>query len=260
MAKGVEDTTFYCYNRFVSLNEVGGDPACFGISPEAFHDYCKSTHTSIPHTMLASSTHDTKRSEDVRARLALLSEIPNEWKAAVDGWAENNAQHKKNGAPDRNTEYLLYQTMLGAWPIAPDRLLPYIEKASREAKQQTSWLAPNEEFEHATRAFIEALYNDPKFLKQFESFVTRLVEPGRINSLSQVLLKFTSPGVPDSYQGSELWDLSLVDPDNRRPVDYQLRRKLLCELQKLTVEKIWNRIDEGLPKMWTIFQIGRAHV
>ncbi len=253
MAKGVEDTTFYCYNRLVSLNEVGGDPGHFGISPRAFHEYCTETQKSHPRTMLASSTHDTKRSEDVRARISVLSEIPDKWKAAIERWERMNAKHKKGGFPDRNTEYLIYQTIFGAWPIGTDRLLPYIEKACREAKQQTSWLWPNEEFEKATREFLEAIYNDEDFAKDLETFARPLIEPGRINSLAQVLLKLTSPGIPDLYQGSELWDLSLVDPDNRRPVDYDLRRRLLAELPTLKVEEIWKRIDDGLPKLWTIY-------
>jgi len=252
MAKGVEDTVFYSYTRLLSLNEVGGNAGRFGISPRAFHDFCLNTQKSHPRTMLASSTHDTKRSEDVRARISLLSEIPDRWRKAITQWAGRNERHKNNGFPDRNTEYFLYQTMIGAWPIGTDRLLPYIEKACREAKQQTSWLSPNEQFESATRQFIQALYADDGFLQSFESFVQPLIEPGRVNSLSQVLLKLTAPGIPDTYQGSELWDLSLVDPDNRRPVDYDLRRRLLSELPHLTVEEAWRRMDEGLPKLWTM--------
>ena len=252
MAKGVEDTTFYNYNRLVSLNEVGGDPGCFGISPAAFHDYCRETQESYPRTMLASSTHDTKRSEDVRARLSVVSEMPSEWRAAVERWAEQNNRFKTEGCPDRNTEYFLYQTMLGAWPIETDRLLPYIEKACREAKQQTSWLSPNKQFEEATRKFIEAIYSNDAFRRDFEAFVQPLIQPGRINSLSQTLLRLTAPGIPDTYQGTELWDLSLVDPDNRRPVDYALRRRLLSDLPKLSIDDVWKRIDEGLPKLWII--------
>jgi (1->4)-alpha-D-glucan 1-alpha-D-glucosylmutase len=208
--------------------------------------------------MLASSTHDTKRSEDVRVRISLLSEIPAKWTAALERWASLNEKYKKEQLPDRNTEYLLYQTMLGAWPIPLDRLQPYMEKACREAKQQTSWHAPNESFETATREFIAALYKDTAFLEDFEAFVEPLIEPGRINSLSQVLLKLTSPGVPDTYQGTEIWDLSLVDPDNRRPVDYDLRRRLLSELPNLSVDEVWRRIDEGLPKLWTIYHALRT--
>ena len=253
MAKGVEDTAFYCFNRLLSLNEVGGDPGRFGVSPAAFHEYCAETQRSRPRTMLASSTHDTKRSEDVRARISLLSEMPGEWQVALERWSAANARYKTADCPDRNTEYLIYQTMLGAWPIPSDRMLQYIEKATREAKRKTSWLAPNEEFEAATRKFVESLYSDEIFLRGFEDFVRPLVTPGYINSLSLTLLKLTSPGVPDIYQGCELWDLSLVDPDNRRPVDYELRRGLLSQLSQLNAQQVWQRAAEGLPKLWTIY-------
>ncbi|HEY7306556.1 MAG TPA: malto-oligosyltrehalose synthase [Bryobacteraceae bacterium] len=258
MAKGVEDTVFYSFNRLISLNEVGGDPGHFGVSPEAFHRFCEETQRSRPKTMLSSSTHDTKRSEDVRARINVLSEIPEAWKEAVERWSQINAKHKTGSWPDRNTEYLLYQTMLGAWPISIDRIQTYMEKACREAKQHTSWLDPNEAFESATGDFIAALYLDREFLDDFEKFVTPLIEPGRITSLSQLLLKLTSPGVPDLYQGTELWSLDLVDPDNRRPVDYDIRRALLAELPGLTVRRVWERIEEGLPKLWTIYHALRT--
>jgi len=258
MAKGVEDTALYTYNRLISLNEVGGDPGRFGVSPEEFHAFCAATQKSHPASMLSSSTHDTKRSEDIRARISVLSEIPLIWRETVYRWGAINEKYKKNEAPDRNTEYLLYQTMIGAWPIGTDRLLPYMEKAMREAKQRTNWLSPNEQFETSTREFIEAIYEDDEFRFDFESFAERFILPGRINSLSQVLWKLTAPGVPDIYQGTELWDLSLVDPDNRRPVDYQLRRDLLDELRGLNVEQVWNRIDEGLPKLWTIYHTLRV--
>lgn len=258
MAKGVEDTTFYCYNRLISLNEVGGDPGSFGVTPEEYHAFCEETQVRHPYTMLASSTHDTKRSEDVRARINLLSEIPDGWEAALRRWRRMNARYKKHDAPDSNTEYLLYQTMLGAWPINTERLLPYIQKAIREGKQHTNWLSPNKEFEEATAAFVQAIYQDEAFLKDFKAFVEPLVQPGRINSLSQLLLKLTSPGIPDTYQGTELWDLSLVDPDNRRPVDYGLRRRLLNEIPQLKVEDVWRRMDEGLPKMWTFYHAVRV--
>ena len=253
MAKGVEDTVFYNFNRLISLNEVGGDPGVFGIGPEQFHKACEEMQREHPQTMLASSTHDTKRSEDVRARISILSEIPEQWKAALERWSKINYKYKANQLPDRNTEYFLYQTMVGAWPIETDRLLPYMEKACREAKQETNWLDPNKEFEAANKAFIEAIYKDQEFLGDFEAFLQPLVEWGRINSLTLTLLKLTSPGVPDTYQGTELWDLSLVDPDNRRPVDYGLRRKLLKELPGLSASEVWRRIDEGLPKLWTIW-------
>lgn len=258
MAKGVEDTTFYCYNRLISLNEVGGDPGKFGISPDEYHEFCAEVQRTHPHTMLSSSTHDTKRSEDVRARVNLLSEMPGEWAGALNRWAQMNSKHKKNDWPDRNTEYFVYQSMIGAWPIGTDRLLPYAQKAIREAKQQTNWLSPNKEFEEVTAAFIEAIYKDKCFLKDFGGFVAPLIEPGRINSLAQLLLKLTSPGIPDTYQGTELWDLSLVDPDNRRSVDYGLRRRLLSEIPHLQVEEVWRRVDEGLPKMWTFYHAVRV--
>jgi (1->4)-alpha-D-glucan 1-alpha-D-glucosylmutase len=208
--------------------------------------------------MLASSTHDTKRSEDVRARISVLSEIPEEWCAAVQRWSEATSKYKKAGWPDRNTEYFLYQTMLGAWPIGTDRLLPYMEKATREAKACTNWLAPNEAFETATREFIEAIYEDRAFRDDFEAFVERLIMPGRVNALSQILLKLTAPGVPDTYQGTELWDLSLVDPDNRRPVDYALRCRFLAELPALCAHSVWQRLNDGLPKLWTIWHALRV--
>jgi (1->4)-alpha-D-glucan 1-alpha-D-glucosylmutase len=254
MAKGVEDTAFYCFNRLVSLNEVGGDPGRFGLSPDEFHAACTETGGKWPCSMLASSTHDTKRSEDVRARLNLLSEIPNRWSKAVRQWSALAESYRRDGLPDRNTEYLFYQTLVGAWPIEAERLVAYLEKAAREAKSHTSWTKPNPAYESALRAFIEGILNNRDFTAALESFIQPLVEPGRINSLAQTLLKLTAPGIPDFYQGTELWDLSLVDPDNRRPVDYELRRRLLTELEGMTPEKIWCRIDDGLPKLWVIRQ------
>jgi (1->4)-alpha-D-glucan 1-alpha-D-glucosylmutase len=202
--------------------------------------------------MLASSTHDTKRSEDVRARIHLLSEIPDLWTNAVRRWAELNQCYRRELFPDRNAEYLLYQTLVGAWPIESERVLAYMKKATREAKVHTSWTQPNPEYESALEAFIEGILHDSKFCADLEDFVRPLVEPGRINSLAQTLIKLTAPGIPDFYQGTELWDLSLVDPDNRRPVDYDLRRRLLAQLDGATPEQVWSRIDDGLPKLWVI--------
>jgi (1->4)-alpha-D-glucan 1-alpha-D-glucosylmutase len=258
MAKGVEDTAFYCYNRLVCLNEVGGDPGRFGVSLDHFHAYCEDMQREWPGTMLATSTHDTKRSEDVRVRIALLSEIPEIWTAAVRRWSSGNERHKRDGWPDRNTEYLLYQTLLGAWPITPERMQTYTIKAIREAKTLTSWTSPNEAFEKAVGSFVDAILGDRGFVADFEGFVRPLIGPGRVQSLSQVLVKLTAPGVPDLYQGTELWDLSLVDPDNRRPVDYAVRTRLLAELDTLTVEQILAREEEGLPKLWTIRQALRV--
>jgi (1->4)-alpha-D-glucan 1-alpha-D-glucosylmutase len=254
MAKGVEDTAFYRYHRLVCLNEVGGDPGRFGVHPRQFHGACARAQKEHPLGLLASTTHDTKRSEDVRARLALLSEIPDPWADAVRRWASNNARHRSGGVPDANTEYLLYQTLVGAWPIDLERICAYMEKAVKEAKVHTSWTAPNNAYERGLADFIAAVLADRTFCTDLENFVADLVAPGRINSLAQTLIKLTAPGVPDIYQGTELWDLSLVDPDNRRPVDFALRRRLLSQLPQMSPEEILTGMDKGLPKLWVIRQ------
>jgi (1->4)-alpha-D-glucan 1-alpha-D-glucosylmutase len=254
MAKGVEDTAFYCFHRLVSLNEVGGDPGQFGMPVDAFHQACAETQTRWPQTLLATSTHDTKRSEDVRARIHLLSEIPEAWGAAVWRWAARNERYRTAGLPDRNAEYLWYQTLVGAWPLEVERAVAYMEKAAREAKVHTSWTDPNLAYETALRAFVEGTCQDPAFRADVEAFVAPLIAPGRVVALAQLLLKLTAPGVPDLYQGTELWTDSLVDPDNRRPVDYALRRRFLAELDRLSPEEVWNRMDDGLPKMWVLRQ------
>jgi (1->4)-alpha-D-glucan 1-alpha-D-glucosylmutase len=254
MAKGVEDTAFYTYNRLLALNEVGGDPGRFGVSPAQFHEYCAERQRNWPRTQLAGSTHDTKRSDDVRARIAVLSEVPEEWGAAVLRWAGHNERYKREGSPDRNTEYHLYQTMLGAWPISAERLHAYMEKACREAREQTKWTEPNEVFESAVKDFVSNILQDREFLQDFEGFVAKVTPAGRINSLTQTLLRMTSPGVPDIYQGTEIQDFSLVDPDNRRPVDYGVRRALLKEMKGLTPEAIAARADEGMAKLWTVYR------
>lgn len=255
MAKGVEDTAFYNYHRLVSLNEVGGSPGAFGVSVEEFHRTCAENQRRWPAAMLATSTHDTKRSEDVRVRISLLSEIPERWGEAVRRWFDHNKKHLRGGSPDRNAQYLLYQTLVGAWPISVERVQSYMEKATREAKSQTSWTRVNAEYEEALKGFVQAILEDRDFVADLEGFVAPLVEPGRISSLAQTLLKLAAPGAPDFYQGTELWDLSLVDPDNRRPVDYELRRRLLEELGKgMSPEGILARMDEGLPKLWLIRQ------
>ncbi len=252
MAKGVEDTAFYCYNRLIAACEVGGDPGRDGLSVKEFHAYNATMQASHPLTMTTLSTHDTKRSDDVRARLAVLSEIPRDFRKILRRWSRMNA--KISLGVDRNTEYFFYQTVIGAWPIAKDRMSAYMEKATKEAKQQTSWTASNKEFEDALKTFIDGALGSAEFSMEVEDFVGRIQEAGRVNSLAQTLLKQTAPGVPDLYQGSELWDFSLVDPDNRRPVDYGLRRRLLAEMQTLTVEEIVRRGDEGMTKLWTIHQ------
>jgi (1->4)-alpha-D-glucan 1-alpha-D-glucosylmutase len=264
MAKGVEDTAFYCFNRLIAMSEVGGDPASDGISVGEFHAYNQKMQATHPHTMVTLSTHDTKRSDDVRARLAVLSEEPEQFRGALNRWSETNREIRSRlfsgqagGDPlDANTEYLLYQTLIGAWPITLDRLKEYMLKAVREAKQRTSWIANNAEFEAGLQEFIQALLDSAPFVDDLTRFVVQIREAGRVNSLAQTLMKCTVPGVPDLYQGAELWDLSLVDPDNRRPVDYDTRRRLLDEIKHLEpcagAALAMRRSEEGLPKLWTI--------
>ncbi|NIP73137.1 MAG: malto-oligosyltrehalose synthase [Gammaproteobacteria bacterium] len=253
MAKGMEDTAFYRYNRLVSLNEVGGDPRRFGISVSAFHHANQERARRWPHTMLGSSTHDSKRSEDVRARIDVLSEVPEQWRARVMRWRRLNRSKKRSvddrPAPDANDEYLLYQTLVGAWPLEKlggqgwetlrERIQGYMLKAAREAKTNTSWINQNEEYEDALLQFTASLL-DPRrknmFLADFVPFQRQVSLLGMYNGLSQTVLKLCSPGVPDIYQGNELWTFQLVDPDNRRPVDYARRRTLLEGLKRETAE------------------------
>ncbi len=254
MAKGFEDTALYCHLRFVALNEVGGDPGRFGESPAEFHAWCQRNQTRWPTTMLATSTHDTKRSEDVRARLALLSEDPAGWGRAVGGFSELAARHRQGAWPDRAAEYLLWQTVVGAWPITPERLASYLEKAAREAKLRTSWTNPDAEYEAALRAFAVAAVSDPEVVAAVEAYVAGLRAPGQATSLSALAIKLTAPGVPDIYQGNEVWDLSLVDPDNRRPVDFEARQRLARDLATMSVDEVMARADEGAPKMWLLWR------
>lgn len=262
MAKGAEDTACYCFNRLLALNTVGGDPSRFGWSPEFFHDRCGRALRLCPNSMLTTSTHDTKRSGDVRMRLCLLSEIPQRWSTAVVQWSAMNEKHRRGDWPDRNLEYFYYQTLVGAWPLPSHRALVVMEKASREAKQHTSWTRPNPAYDAALKEFVTGTLGDQEFIASLERFVAPLVEPGQINSLAQTLLKLTTPGVPDVYQGEELWDLSLVDPDNRRPVDFETRQRLLAELKRLSIAQVWQRRAEGVPKLWLIqktLQFRRRH-
>jgi len=262
MALGLEDTVFYRFNRLISLNEVGSDPSRFGISVGEFHKYCQESVIERPMSLLATTTHDTKRSEDVRSRISVLSEIPEQWKFAVNRWAKQNQKYKFGDLPDRNTEYLYYQTLVGTWPIEIERIQKYMEKAVREAKEYTSWTQQNKEYEDSLRDFINNTMNDKTFRDDMEEFVNSILYSGRVNSLSQTILKLTSPGIPDIYQGNELWDLSLVDPDNRRKVDFDLRKKLLKEIKTLSPEEILDRMDEGIPKLWVTYktlQIRKDH-
>ena len=259
-AKGEEDTAFYRYHRLSALNEVGGDPGRWGLPPAAFHQRMAKRADTQPRAMNALSTHDTKRSEDVRARLVLLAEIPEEWAAAVRRWREENAGHWPDDvAHDPATEYLLYQTMGGAWPISEERVARYMEKATREAKLRTSWTNPDPEYDGALRSFIAGVYA-AGFTAEIEAFVAPLVAPGRVVSMAQKLVQLTVPGVPDIYQGTELWDLSLVDPDNRRPVDFELRRSLLEDAAATAPSRadMADVGDVGVSKLWVVRQALRA--
>ncbi len=252
MAKGVEDTAYYCWNRLTAMNEVGGDPDCDGFSLEGFHEYQVRMQQTFPMTMTALSTHDTKRSDDVRARMIVLTEMPDAFAEAVRRWSAHNAKFRSGDQIDTGTEWYLYQTLIGAWPISGERLREYMQKAMREAKVRTSWVANNAEYESALSGYIDAILADEEFVAELEKFVGEIVTAGRVNSLAQTLMKYTAPGVPDLYQGGELWDFSLVDPDNRRPVDYERRRTLLKEMHSMTVEQVMERGEDGLPKLWLV--------
>lgn len=262
-AKGIEDTAFYIYNRLVSLNEVGGDPDQFGVSLATFHTKALERQAHWPHSLSATTTHDTKRSEDVRARINVLSELPQEWRTQVTRWSRMNKKFKtrlEGGlAPDTNEEYLLYQTLIGAWPFEAmdkthyrffcDRIQVYMGKAMKEAKIHTSWVNPDHAYDDAMAHFLDRLLDRTMpnpFLEHFLPFQKRIAQYGMATSLSQVLIKIMAPGIPDFYQGTELWDFNLVDPDNRRPVDYVLRSRYLAELQEALDQSGTNR--EGLMK------------
>jgi (1->4)-alpha-D-glucan 1-alpha-D-glucosylmutase len=252
MAKGVEDTAFYRYLRFVAVNEVGGAPHELGTSVGEFHAANQQRHRDRPNTMLTTSTHDTKRSEDVRARLAVLSELPDLWVRAVQEWSELAVRHRGDRGPAPEHELLLLQTLLGAWPLDAERAVAYMLKAAREGKRHTDWIDGDPRYEADLEAAVRGLLADA----DARALILRLLEvvgpAGRLTSLSQTLLKLTSPGVPDVYQGTELWDLSLVDPDNRRPVDLGLRRRLLKELGPDAPHpvELLARMDEAVPKLW----------
>jgi (1->4)-alpha-D-glucan 1-alpha-D-glucosylmutase len=254
MAKGVEDTAFYRYLRLVSLNEVGDDPGTFGIGPREFHAALLERQRGQPYALNATSTHDSKRSEDVRARIHLLSEVPELWAAAVTRWAAHNERYRHGGFPSRNDEYLLYQTLVGAWPISIERILPALLKSAREAKVNTSWRDPEPAYEEDLHGFAVAVLTDSWFSREMDQLTGELLFPGRVNSLSQSLVKLTAPGVPDIYQGSEVWNHSLVDPDNRRPVDYGRLQQMLAQVDGMSPATILERSDDGLPKLWVTRQ------
>jgi malto-oligosyltrehalose synthase/4-alpha-glucanotransferase len=265
MAKGVEDTLMYTYNRFIGHNEVGDSPEAFGHTPETFHQMMVDRQQQWPLSINTTSTHDTKRGEDVRARLNVLTDISDEWFKLVDEWREMNAELKKDGAPDANDEYFIYQTLIGAYPMPgqdddniKERLEQYLEKALREEKRHSNWARPNTKYEDATRNFATSLLDTERpFWKSFRMFHHKIADFGMANSLAQVLLKFTCPGVPDVYQGTELWDLSLVDPDNRRFVDYERRQQYLDSInnyepdqQKDLAQQLWDDRYTAEIKLW----------
>jgi len=252
MAKGLEDTAFYVYNRLVSLNEVGGEPEHFGSTLESFHEQNALRAQKWPRSLLATATHDTKRGEDIRVRIDALSELPEEWRKAAIAFARRTEGLRRDVdgrlAPDRNEQMLLLQTLIGAWPTRMselpamrDRLLQYMVKAAKEAKVNTSWIQEDPRWEDALRAYVEGLFALPPrhaLWKGLQPFAEKVAHVGLHNSLAQVVLKIASPGVPDFYQGCELWDLSLVDPDNRRPVDFELRRRLLDEIRASSLTRV----------------------
>lgn len=277
MAKGFEDTTLYVYNRLISLNEVGGDPYLFGISIDQFHEFNRQRVENWPHSMTTTSTHDTKRSEDVRARINILSEIPKEWEARVKTWrAINRAKKKrvrKRAVPDSNDEYFFYQTLIGAFPLETVdfpafivRIRDYIIKAIREAKVHTGWLKPDSEYEEAYLSFVDRVLQpskDNEFLQDFLPFQNKVAHYGILNSLSQTILKITGPGVPDFYQGTELWSLNLVDPDNRRPIDFKKRQQWLNEVRrneakKHYLEKVRTSPQDGKIKLFLTYRALKA--
>lgn len=268
MAKGLEDTSLYVYNRLVSLNEVGGDPAAERLSVEAFHRHNVAARANWPYTLNATSTHDTKRSEDLRARINVLSEIPQAWSKCLGRWSRWNRAKKRtvNGVsvPNPNEEILLYQAMIGGWPLLKtevptfkERLKAYVIKAAKEAKVHTSWIDPNPDYEHALGAFVDVIFKLSKqnrFLADFLKFQKRIAFYGAFNALGQVLLKIGAPGVPDFYQGTELWDFSFVDPDNRRPVDFKKRVRLLEDITRRGTEGLLPFVSELLGR-WEDGQI-----
>ncbi|MCU1590930.1 MAG: maltooligosyl trehalose synthase [Frankiales bacterium] len=257
MAKGVEDTAFYRYLRLSGLNEVGGDPSRFGLPVAEFHAACRSMSEQWPVSMTTLSTHDTKRSEDVRARLALLSQCPDEWADAVTRWSGLAARHRGTAGPDAVTEQLLWQTLVGAWPLDAERLAAYLAKATKEAKLRTSWLSPVPDFDAAVADFARAVLSDDDIRREVDAFVERLAPAWRVTALAQKLVQLTMPGVADTYQGTELFDLSLVDPDNRRAVDYDGRRRMLDALQGVPALD-----DSGAAKLHvvsTALRLRRAH-
>lgn len=274
MAKGVEDTLMYTYNRFLAINEVGDSPTLSANTTEEFHRAIIKRAAAWPATMNATATHDTKRGEDARARLHVLSDMADEWTQAVDHWFEINGRYKVNGAPDKNDEYFIYQALVAAYPMPgddisdfKDRFLAYIEKALREAKVYTDWANPVMSYEKAAAEFIKQILDDQSdFMMNFSQLHPKLCDAGIVNSLVQLTLKCTCPGIPDLYRGTELWDLSMVDPDNRRPVDFDLRSQWLEQLKDIAtaddINQLWHERYSGKIKLWllhTLLQLRREY-
>jgi (1->4)-alpha-D-glucan 1-alpha-D-glucosylmutase len=271
-AKGVEDTSFYTYVRFAALNEVGGSPEHFGTTIEELHASSRARRARWSRAMTATSTHDTKRGEDVRARLAVLSEIPDTWNAWVQEWLEIGQRHvtteDEEPAPTTADQYLFFQTVVGAYPMTgelgaafEERMIAYAIKAAREAKQRTSWLSQDEAYEGALQGFISGMLADQRFVSSVKAKVDEIATHGASNGLGQVLLKIASPGIPDTYQGSETWDLRLVDPDNRGPVDYVALRRALREIEGKPVRELVEGFRDGRVKLHVVraaLQLRRA--
>ncbi|MGH3783559.1 MAG: malto-oligosyltrehalose synthase [Pseudonocardiaceae bacterium] len=254
MAKGVEDTAYYRWTRFIALNEVGGDPDRFGLNLDAFHAALARREELAPQGMTTLSTHDTKRSADVRARLAVLAELPEWWASTVREFTKL-AQAAGAGVPDPALGHLLWQTLVGAWPLPPDRLHAYLDKAMREARTRTTWTDPDAPFESAMHAVADAALNESALRTAVAGAAARIIAPGRSNSLSAAVMQLAMPGVPDTYQGSELWDLSLVDPDNRRPVDFTVRAELLARIDRGWLPDV---DDSGAAKLLVVSRVLRA--
>ncbi|HUR48579.1 MAG TPA: malto-oligosyltrehalose synthase [Acidimicrobiales bacterium] len=244
-AKGIEDTAFYRYTRLCALNEVGGDPGRFGVGLDEFHA-ANQRGVARPLSLLATATHDTKWGEDVRARLCVLSEVPDEWAYVARRWMRDERVSKF----EPSLAYAFLQALVGAWPLPVERALQYVTKAAREAKTITSWMEPNETYEAQVAIAVRDLLEDPAFLAELATFARHVAARGRVNSLATTLLKLTSPGVPDIYQGTEIWDDSLVDPDNRRPVDFGGREEALARVASGTLDQALAGLEEGLPKLW----------
>ncbi|MBU1997967.1 MAG: malto-oligosyltrehalose synthase, partial [Candidatus Omnitrophica bacterium] len=279
MAKGLEDTVFYIYNRLISLNEVGGFPDRFGLSLKDFHEFNQQRAQAFPHTLNATATHDTKRGEDARARIDVLSELPEEWAAQLRKWHNCNLRKKAKGKgyamPDENDEYFIYQALIGSLPFEEpeyssfvERMKEYIVKAVREAKRHTAWIKPDTAYEEASVEFVSSILkksDDNLFLKDFIPFQKKIAYYGIFNSLTQAILKLTAPGIPDFYQGTELWDFSFVDPDNRRPVDFQKRSSILQNLIKekrqdimKLIRDLFSHKEDGELKLFLLYRLLRA--